>query len=318
MNNAFLRLNRSIAAMLLCLGACSAHANLTLTSSDEQQINTLVDSWDHALNRGDSARLLPLYAEQVEWFGQMLPSQQVIANHQAFLAKNKEYGQHIVSTLNIQPAEGSDNRVMVRFVKSAGLEAFKEKNYPAELQLKKVAAGWRIVSETDAITRSNQHKDVYAGVIKGKFDGKQVSYAWMSEADPRTGSACTEETDCNCTLWNSDPDILPIKIPQCLVGRMEVLSGLDDSGRDRVVAFPEWWTSAMRVVYVYDIQQKQWIKAMPSFSMNINLQETDTAADLIKRDPQQPGMVNVKQSTFDEVAEEATTEVVIGRLLTLK
>lgn len=314
MDNVF----RRLATAILCLSPFFAHASFTLTAADEQQINALVDRWNDVLNRAENAQPQSLYAGQVEWFGKTLPAQQAIASSQAFLAKNKQYRQSIMSTLNIQPVEESHDRVMVRFVKSAGLEAFKEKNYPAELELQKVAAGWRIVGETDAITRFNQHKDVYAGVIKGKFDGKQTSYAWMSEADPRTGGICTEETECECTLWNSDPAVKPVKISQCLVGRMETLSGLDDSGRDRVVAFPEWWTSAMRVVYVYDIQQKQWIKTMPGFSMNINLQETDTAADLIKRDPQHSGKVNVTQATFDEVAEEATTEVVSKTLLTLK
>lgn len=318
MNNAFLPFNRHLAAALFFLGTFAAHADLTLTATDEQQINALVDRWNDVLNRAENAQPQSLYADQVEWFDKTLPAQQVIANSQAFLAKNQQYQQSIISTLTIQPVEESDDRVMVRFVKSAGLEAFKEKNYPAELQMRKTPAGWRIVSETDAITRANQNKDVYAGVIKGKFDGKSVSYAWMSDADPRTGGACTEETDCDCTLWNSDPDVKPVKISQCLVGRMETLSGLDDSGRDRVVAFPDWWTSAMRVVYVYDIQQKQWIKTMPGFSMNINLQETDTAADLLKRDPQHPGQVKVTQATFDEVAQEATTEVVSQRLWTLK
>ncbi|WP_194205449.1 hypothetical protein [Superficieibacter sp. 1612_C1] len=318
MKQSLLPFIHGLTTLLLCLGAFSVHADITLTASDEQQINALVDRWNDVLNRAENARPQSLYAENVEWFGKTLPAQQVIANSQAFLAKNKEYQQRIVSTLNIQPVSESDDRVMVRFVKSAGLETFKEKNYPAELQMRKTPAGWRIVSETDAITRANQNKDVYAGVIKGKFDGKNSSYAWMSDADPRTGGMCTEESDCDCTLWNSDPHVKPVKISQCLVGHMEMLSGLDDSGRDRVVAFPEWWTSAMRVVYVYDIQQKQWIKTMSGFSMNINLQEAASAADLVKRDPQHPGKVKVTQATFDEAAEEATTEVVSQTLLTLK
>ncbi len=318
MNKRRISFNRHVLAVVLSFGPLFAHADLNLTVSDEQQINALVDRWNNVLNRVQGAQPQSLYADQVDWFGKVLPAQQVIANDREFLAKNKDYRQSIVSTLNIQPTGENDDRVLVHFVKRAGVNSDNEKNYPAELQLQKNAAGWRIVSETDAITRHNQHKNDDTGVAKGKFDGTHISYVWMSDANPRTGGACTPDSDCDCTLWNSDPRIKPVNISQCLAGTIETLAGLDDSGRDRAVVFPEWWTSAMRVVYVYDIQQNQWIKTLPGFSMNINLQEAATAADLVKRDPQQPGSVNVTQAIYDEVKEEPATQVISQTLLTLK
>ncbi|WP_312949670.1 hypothetical protein [Superficieibacter sp.] len=316
MNTRFASLIRWIFSASLCLCAFSSWASVTLTSADEQQINALIDRWNDDLNRQEQAQPQSLYAPQVEWFGQTLTAQQVLANQQVFLAKNKNYQQSIVSTLNIQPAE--EDRVQVRFVKRAGLDLDKEQNYPAEFMLKKETSGWRIVSETDGITRAVQSKDDSSLVAKGKFDGSHTSYVWMTDSDPRTGGVCTEEGDCECALWSSVPDVLPVKIPQCLAGGVETVSGLDDSGRDRVLLFPQWWSSALRVLYLYDIQQKQWIKTLPGISFNINLQETATGADLVKRDPAHPGRVNVVQSVFDEAKEEPTTKVVSQTLRTLK
>jgi len=318
MNKRRISFNRHVLAVVLSFGPLFAHAELNLTVSDEQQINALVDRWNNVLNRVQDAQPQSLYADQVDWFGKVLPAQQVIASDREFLAKNKDYRQSIVSTLNIQPAGENDDRVLVRFVKRAGVDTDNEKNYPAELQLQKNAAGWRIVSETDAITRRNQHKNDDTGVAKGKFDGTHISYAWMSDANPRTGGACTPDSDCDCTLWNSDPHIKPVSISQCLAETIETLAGLDDSGRDRALVYPEWWTSALRVIYLYDIQQNQWIKVVPDISYNINIQETHTSADIVKRDVRHPGKVNIEQSLFDEALQEPTVHVSSQTLTTLK
>ncbi len=83
-----------------------------------------------------------------------------------------------------------------------------------------------------------------------------------------------------------------------------MLSNLDDSGRDRALIYPEWWSSAWRATYLYDVQQQQWVKAIPSFSMNLNVQEDVDGTSLVTRDPEHPGQVIVSQAQWDEKTED--------------
>ncbi|WP_240246314.1 hypothetical protein [Escherichia sp. MOD1-EC7003] len=310
---------------VLCLSCCFSAGVLAEedvetirpAAADEQAITALVDSWNNLLNKHEDVSPQSLYAPEVEWYGQKFSAQQVINNEHAFLAKNTDFRQSIVSTLNIQRSDDDKDIVLVSFVKRAGLTFQHEQNYPQEIQVTKGVQGWRIVSETDGITLANQSKEKNTSVVRGKFDGKNKSYVWMSEADPRTGGACLPYSDCDCSLWSSNPDITPIKITQCLIGNVETISGLDDSGRDRVIVSPEWWSSAYRIVYVFDIQQNQWIQVMPGFTKNLNIQETATASDLLQRDPQHPGQVKVTTAYWDTEKDDLLTKVINKKLWVL-
>ncbi|MCZ9166155.1 hypothetical protein [Escherichia albertii] len=311
-----------VSLLLLIIGnaftvAAAEGESETLPPADLQAIESLVERWDDVLSKRDNAQPQSLYMPQVEWYGQSLSAQQVLANEQAFLAKNTDFCQSIVSTLNIQRSYEDKNIVLVSFVKRAGLTYENEQNYPQEMQVTKSALGWRIVSETDDITLANQSKEKSTDVARGKFDGKNKSYVWMREADPRTGGACLPYSKCDCSLWSSDPRVSPIIITQCLIGNVETISGLDNSGRDRVVVSPEWWSSAERVVYVFDIQQYQWIRVMPGFMKNLNIQETATAADLLQPDPQHPGQVKVTTAYWDLEKDELLTKVINKKLWVL-
>ena len=307
-----------IAALFSFISA-SAYADVILTPADEQQIRELIFRWNDVLNKTPDAQPQSLYAVKVAWYGQSLAAQQVLANEQTFLAKNNDYIQWIVSPLAIQPVEQSDSLVAVGFVKRAGMSRETAVNYPQEMQVvNEGPLGWRIVSETDGITRINQSKEKSREIARGKFDGQHLSYAWTRNEDPRTGGACLPYSECNCTLWNSDPAIQPVEIPQCLAdGNVEALSHLDDSGRDRVVVFQDWWSSSSRLVYVYDIQQGQWVLVLPAIARDFNLQEA-VAADIVQRDRQHPGYVNVTQAVWDEANEVTTTKVVSQTLWVLK
>lgn len=287
-------------------------------AADEQAITALVDSWNNLLNKHQDVPPQSLYAPEVKWYGQTIPARQVIENEHAFLVKNKDYRQMIMSTLNIQFDYEKKGVVTVSFVKRAGVAWAQEQNYPQELQVVKDAQGWRIISETDGITRANQSKEKSTEVVRGKFNGEKVSYAWMSDADPRTGAACTPESNCRCFLWSSDPGINPVSMPQCQVGMVEVISGLDDSGRDRVVVSPEWLTSSSHLVYVYDIQQGQWTRVLPVIPKDFNIQETARATDLLQRDRQHAGWVKVTRAVWNEEKEGMVTEVVPQKLWVLK
>lgn len=300
------------AALALALSALSmcAFADTTLSSADEQQIGELIFRWNDALNKEPNAQPQSLYSPTVMWYGRSLSAQQVLANEQAYLAKNVEYDQWIVSTLTVRPDEQSPGRAAVSFVKRAGMGLDSSQNYPQEMVVVKGALGWRIVSETDGITRANQSKEKSTDIARGKFDGQHQSYVWMSDEDPRTGKACQPYSDCDCALWNSDPGVQPVKIPQCLANTVETLSRLDDSGRDRVVVSPEWWSSNSRLVYVYDIQQGQWIRVLPGIDKNLNIQEAVRANDIVQRDAEHPGQVKVTRAVWDEENEDIKTEVV--------
>ncbi len=52
------------------------------------------------------------------------------------------------------------------------------------------------------------------------------------------------------------------------------------------------------------MQQQQWVKAIPSFSMNLNVQEDVDGTSLVTRDPQHPGQVIVSQAQWDEKTED--------------
>lgn len=298
----------SICLLLLC-SIPTAFAQRTITPVDEQQISALIYRWNAVLNAEKGVQSDSLYADKVKWYGEEMTSQTVISKIHDFLNKNKQYDQSIVDKIKIQIYDRFDidkntDILRVNFVKQAGLTSDKQQYYPAEFLVKKGANGWRIVSETDNITQANQNKDLAYLVAKGKFDGKNSSYAWMTEENPLTGGACLGDEDgsyaCQCNLWNSNLKIQPVKIRQCLVGAVETIKDLDGSGRDRVALIPDWWSSAWRVVYLYDIQQGQWIKTMPSFSMHISLQEGTTADALFQPDAQHPGMVKVTDVDIDE------------------
>ncbi|HEB1449059.1 TPA: hypothetical protein RY419_001465, partial [Escherichia albertii] len=223
-----------VSLLLLIIGnsftvAAAEGESETLPPADLQAIESLVERWDDVLSKRDNVQPQSLYMPQVEWYGQSLSAQQVLANEQAFLAKNTDFCQSIVSTLNIQRSYEDKNIVLVSFVKRAGLTYENEQNYPQEIQVTKSAQGWRIVSETDGITLANQSKEKSTDVARGKFDGKNKSYVWMREADPRTGGACLPYSKCDCSLWSSDPRVSPIIITQCLIGNVETISGLDNS-----------------------------------------------------------------------------------------
>ncbi|UGS41479.1 hypothetical protein [Pseudocitrobacter corydidari] len=306
--------------LILFIGVMSVPvlAESTLTAKDEQQIRQLMFRWNDALNKTPDAQPQFLYSSKVMWYGRSLSIQQVLAQEQAYLAKNKGYFQEIISTLNIHPVEQADNLFEVSFVKRAGLTLDTSKNYPQEMRVVKEAQGWRIVSETDGITRANQSKEERTDIARGKFDGQKLSYVWMTEEDPRTGKACQPYNACDCALWSSDFWVQPVKIPRCLANTVETLSHLDDSGRDRVVVSPEWWSSNSRLVHVYDIQQGQWIRVLPVIDKNLNIQEAVRAADIVQRSAEHPGQVNVTRAVWDEENEVTKTEVVTQTLWELK
>ena len=102
------------------------------------------------------------------------------------------------------------------------------------------------------------------------------------------------------------------------MGAVETIKNLDGSGRDRVALIPDWWSSAWRVVYLYDIQQDQWIKTMPSFSMNINFQEDMKATAVFQPDTQHPGMIKVTAVDMDENSGEPVLKVETHKLWELK
>ncbi|MGY5955981.1 DUF3828 domain-containing protein [Kosakonia sp. BK9b] len=304
-----------VAVCLLFFAAVPVQAELS--STDRQAITQQVQHWNSYLNGEQGATDSNLYAAQVQWFGQNLASDAVLSKQRDFKLHSPQYAQRIISTLDIN--EDETGQVWVEFVKQAGITADKLKNYPAQLGFKKEAAGWRIRDETDLLTRLNQKDPAAEGrLAKGKFDGVNKDVVWVTARDPKSGGSCDMDGDCQCSLWSSNPAVQPAIVPQCIGGGVDVLSTLDDSGRDRVVIFPEWWTSAWRVVYVYDIQQGQWIKALPPFPMNINVQEQDDAATLVQRDPQHSGRVLVKKALWDDKQEEIVTPQVSEALISLK
>lgn len=133
-----------VSLLLLIIGnsftvAAAEGESETLPPADLQAIESLVERWDDVLSKRDNAQPQSLYMPQVEWYGQSLSAQQVLANEQAFLAKNTDFCQSIVSTLNIQRSYEDKNIVLVSFVKRAGLTYENEQNYPQEIQVTKSA-----------------------------------------------------------------------------------------------------------------------------------------------------------------------------------
>lgn len=310
---------------LLAFPGFSAYADTILTATDKQQISGLIEHWNDNYNQYNDGRALTIYAGEVEWFGKKLSAQQVIANEKDFLNKNPEFGQKILGRLRIMAATFSDSQseplsADVRFVKQVELSNGWQQNYPAQFTVQKLSQGWRITEETDGITRHNQDKSDDEEVVKGKFDGQHVSYVWMSEANPKTGDECTEDTDCESFLWSSDPKVNPVKVSNHLMGNLTMLTQLDDSGRDRVVVHSLWWDGGWLPVYLYDIQHGQWIRDIPVIPYNVNIEETVADSELIKRDPNNVGQINVMRAVLRDTDDDdpVTTEVVTYKLLELK
>ena len=187
----------------------TVYAQNAISPSDEQQISALIYQWNAVLNAEKGAQPDHLYAERVMWYGEEMSSLAVSHKIMDFLAKNKQYEQHIVEKVKIQIVDRFDidknnDTLRVNFVKQAGLTSDKQQYYPAEILVKKEGDGWRIVSETDYITQANQNKDFAYLVAKGKFDGENISYAWMMEENPLTGGACRDNEKgsyaCQCIL----------------------------------------------------------------------------------------------------------------------
>ncbi len=291
-------MKRILAALVLLT---TASANAEITPQIEQQINALVDRWnDYKINREQIAPE-SLYADSVDFYGTTLTLSDVAKQNAEFAKKNDGFRQTIVSGVTLEEPDDDQPGLKVTFVKQAGLSGGEDRNYPTELKVIPVKNGWRIVAETDWITLKNQRKGDGL-VAQGKFDGAHKGYAWVTAHDPRTGGTCHEEADvmCQCQLWHSDPDIQPVNIPQCIGAGVGTLSGLDGSQRDRVLLYPDWWTSGWRVSYLYDIQQGLWIMAIPSFQTQVDVLESLGDQPLISPIPQKPGFVRVISAEFNE------------------
>ena len=326
MNLNYVRTATSASLILLSLVSFSSSAEVTLSATDKQQINALLDRWNDVFNHRADAQPQMVYADQVEWYGKPMPVQQVTASEQAFVKKNEAYYvQRIVSQLVIQPVDDEELQsargdVRVTFVKNVLPGSGHEENYPAEFLVRKLPQGWRITGETDGITRYNQKEKRDASVAKGKFDGKHVSYVWTTSFDPRTGDMCTEETDCSSLLWSSDPSVAPVKITDRLIEGITVLPSLDNSGRDRVVIHTGSEMGAWAPLYLYDIQQKQWIRDIAPISYNVNVEEELSDTDIIKPDTAHPGQVNVVRADMEAVGSDSdeVTKTTSEKLLVLQ
>jgi len=288
-----------ILAALLLLSTAPAYADIT--PQTETEINALVDRWNDYKNDREQIAPESLYADRVDFYGTAMTLPDVAQQNAAFVKKNAGFSQIVVSGVTLSESEGDQPSIIVTFVKQAGFSRGKDKNYPAQLTVIPAADGWRISAETDWITLSNQRHDT-ALVAQGKFDGEHKGYAWVHAQDPRTGGTCQEEAEvmCQCQLWHSDVDIQPVTRPQCTGASVETLSGLDGTQRDRVLLYPEWWTSGWRVSWLYDIQQGQWIMAIPPFQMQVDVLESLGDKPVIAPVAQKPGFVRVISAEFNE------------------
>ncbi|MDK9584647.1 hypothetical protein [Lelliottia wanjuensis] len=330
MNLNYARTATSASLILLSLVSFSSSAEVVLNATDKQQINALLDRWNDVFNHHADAQPQMVYADQVEWYGKSMSVQQVTASEQAFVKKNEAYYvQRIASQLMIQPAGDEESQsgrddVRVTFVKNVTLSSGHEANYPAEFLVRKLPQGWRITGETDGVTRYNQKEKSGekpdASVAKGKFDGKHVSYVWTTSFDPRTGEVCTEETECNSLLWSSDPGVAPVNVTDRLIEGIITLPSLDNSGRDRAVIHTGSYMGAWAPLYLYDIQQKQWIRDIAPISYNVNVEEELSDSDIIKPDTAHPGQVNVVRADMEAVGSGSgeVTKTTSEKLLVLQ
>lgn len=315
------------ALLLYSASACAAGVPAVQASQDDQQIRGLVMSWQDAHQQRNADLLAPLYGTEVDYYGQRLTHEQVVAAKREFFAKNKEFSQYLASPLHIEGIEGSAENdeappatgKQVEFVKRAGNTSDSVRNYPSTLRVQQNAAGkWEIAAESDDITDLNLKQTTYARVVQGKFDGKTDQYAWIRGQDPVSGNSCTPDGDCICKLWNSDVNVQPVSIPSCIDAGMRVISGLDGTGRDRLQVIQSWWTSSWTLARLYDVQQAQWIQIVPTFSTNFNLLEETGADILVVSHPDRPGYVRIKTTRYDTEKEDLVTELKDKPLLALR
>lgn len=293
---------------------------------DRPQAMLIVQRWQLAHQNKNAEELTALYADQVDYYHQMMRREKVIANKSLFFKseKRKFLSQKIVSTISINSdgnntddEDGADDSLRAEFVKQVVMND-RAQNYPASLYIKKNKSGlWQIIAETDDITDSNLGtSDDSRTVIRAKFNGKQPQYAWVNSRNTETQGSCDYAQQCSCYLWSSDATVKPIEIPSCNSASLDILSGLDGSGRDRLVLL-DWremggWTG----IHLYDIQRGQWTQAMNVVSTHINQLEVQKDP-LVVPEPGKPGYVRVTAVDFNTETEEQESESKVLPLIVL-
>jgi len=302
---------RVIVRVLLFLGVffasavCVAEEDMLDNVAYERQALLMVERWQLAYQNKDLNELTALYADKIDYFHKTMTREKVMADKAAFFnsEKKKFLSQSIVSTITVH-ADGNntddgglDDSMRAEFIKQVNVGG-KTQNYPASLYIKPNAAGqWQIIAESDGITDANLgFDDDSRQVVKGKFDGLQRQYAWVNSRNAQTGGDCHNGDDCNCYLWTSQAEVKPVIIPQCINASLDVVSGLDGSGRDRLQLIDQRWQGGWAAVHLYDIQRLQWTPAIRTVSTNISEIEQVVGA-LVTPDPAKPGYVRIIETT---------------------
>ncbi len=194
-------------------------------------------------NRTESTPPQSLYGEGGVVWSNRFPRSRLWRGRR--FGENSDYQQHIVTALNIQPAE-DDKSVIVRFVKRAGTTG-KMTNYPEEILLMRDAAGWQSPAKPTALRVLVKRK---VPKLRGTY-WPTFELRLASRGKSTDGGACSDDSDCDCSLWSSDAEDEASEVIAMHGRDIETLSGLDDSGRDRVMVSPQWWSSVFRVVYLF-------------------------------------------------------------------
>jgi hypothetical protein len=276
----------------------SGEKGITATA-DETDFTSLVESWNKANSDRNSAALVPLYAESVDFYGTRKEVVKVLDNKKSFFSKNPDFSQNIVGDIQIETLSSGEKKCS--FVKRVKLKG-KETEYPSYLVFANEGGSWKINTEGDEVTDANLAKRNRAAKsgdsVEGDFNGDGVKETVWLVPPKIKGEEGECIGDCISYLRFSNPSLAEIAVTDCIGGLPDNLGDLDGDGSDEIGLLPYWFTSCWSEYYVWTFIHGSWKYMVDPIVTHCNLWDEGTKP--IVRDSNKLGYVIIHYSEFQE------------------
>ncbi len=111
--------------------------------------------------------------------------------------------------------------------------------------------------------------DAFQNGLLLKIAGKQVMVVTSPAVVTNEEEMVCDNDDCATTLFFDDESIAPAYVSDALDLTLHNLGDLDDDGSDEIGGIPEWWTSVWHAYHVLTFKNGQWMKFIPSPTINL-------------------------------------------------
>jgi hypothetical protein len=145
----------------------------------KNDLKTLTNQWDQAVNNQDLRTLSGLYAESVNVYGKSSTRKEVLKSKLDFYLKYPNYSQIIVSDIKVEKLDAS--QYVTSFTKQYTLNN-SVLEVVAYLYFSNISGMWKIIKETDDVTekRTSAKKSVKSK-IKSKAAKQKSKEEFMKE-----------------------------------------------------------------------------------------------------------------------------------------